>query len=298
MNTLNLGIIGMSPGNGHPYSWSAIFNGYSHEHMEHCGFPVIPRYLELQTFPEDTIKEAKVTHIWTQDNNISSKIARTTFIDKIVNRYIDMIGEIDGVLLARDDSENHIEMALPFLEAGLPIYIDKPLALSVKEAEKLISSQHYPGQLFSCSALHYAEELKLTKTDCSSLGRIRQIHAIVPKDWDKYAIHVIEPVLLLIPERGAILETKNWNSTDSTTLVVKYENNIQVLVTTLGTASSPISIRVFGEKNWKDLLFHNTFPAFKKALNEFTQSIIHQDVRIESDFIIEVISLIEAGRTS
>ena len=28
-----LGIIGLSPGNGHPYSWSAIFNGYSKEKM-------------------------------------------------------------------------------------------------------------------------------------------------------------------------------------------------------------------------------------------------------------------------
>ena len=25
--TLKLGIIGLSEGNGHPYSWSAIFNG-------------------------------------------------------------------------------------------------------------------------------------------------------------------------------------------------------------------------------------------------------------------------------
>lgn len=25
---ISLGIIGMTPGNGHPYSWSAIFNGY------------------------------------------------------------------------------------------------------------------------------------------------------------------------------------------------------------------------------------------------------------------------------
>jgi hypothetical protein len=26
--TVRLGIIGASPGNGHPYSWSAFFNGY------------------------------------------------------------------------------------------------------------------------------------------------------------------------------------------------------------------------------------------------------------------------------
>jgi len=65
--TLRLGVIGLSPGNGHPYSWSAIFNGYNLQAMEECGFPVIPRYLEKQNFPDDGIQSAKVTHIWTQD---------------------------------------------------------------------------------------------------------------------------------------------------------------------------------------------------------------------------------------
>ena len=43
---LKIGIIGYSEGNGHPYSWSAIFNGYNRVLMESCGFTVIPRYLE------------------------------------------------------------------------------------------------------------------------------------------------------------------------------------------------------------------------------------------------------------
>ena len=67
---LKLGIIGISDGNGHPYSWASIFNGYNSELMEECGFPVIPRYLEKQNFPEDTIQNASVTHIL--DSRLSS----------------------------------------------------------------------------------------------------------------------------------------------------------------------------------------------------------------------------------
>ena len=43
--TLKLGIIGLSSDNGHPYSWSAIFNGYDPEEMARCPFPGIPEYL-------------------------------------------------------------------------------------------------------------------------------------------------------------------------------------------------------------------------------------------------------------
>ena len=67
--TLKLGIIGLSEGNGHPYSWSAIFNGYDHNSMKDCGYPVIPEYLKKQNWPNDQIKDARVTSVWTQIKN-------------------------------------------------------------------------------------------------------------------------------------------------------------------------------------------------------------------------------------
>ncbi|KKR96059.1 MAG: oxidoreductase domain-containing protein, partial [Candidatus Uhrbacteria bacterium GW2011_GWF2_41_16] len=42
---LKLGVIGMSEGNGHPYSWSAIVNGkYNEKEMANCGYAGIPVY--------------------------------------------------------------------------------------------------------------------------------------------------------------------------------------------------------------------------------------------------------------
>ena len=60
---IRLAILGMVDGNGHPYSWSAIFNGYNPEEMAKCPYPAIPAYLEKE--PKETlrIKGARVTHI-------------------------------------------------------------------------------------------------------------------------------------------------------------------------------------------------------------------------------------------
>ena len=58
--------IGISNGNGHPYSWSAIFNGYDKTKMEKCGFASIPRYLEKHDMKKQ-IKGARISHIWTQE---------------------------------------------------------------------------------------------------------------------------------------------------------------------------------------------------------------------------------------
>ena len=168
---LKLGMIGLSPGNGHPYSWGAIFNGYDVNEMSSCPFPVIPQYLSQQSFPQDAIADATVSHIWTQDRDISNHVAKSAYIEAVVDDLEDMIEHVDGILLARDDSETHYEFAKPFLEAGLPIYIDKPLATTVAEAEKIYSLQQFEGQIFTCSALRYAPDFQWQENERDDLGK-------------------------------------------------------------------------------------------------------------------------------
>ena len=95
---INLGVIGISEGNGHPYSWSAIFNGYNKKKMENCGYPAIYDYLKDQKFPDAQIKEGRVTHIWTQDLSLSQKIASATLIENIADDYHDLIKNVDALL--------------------------------------------------------------------------------------------------------------------------------------------------------------------------------------------------------
>jgi len=293
---LRLGMLGISPGNGHPYSWAAICNGYNPEEMESCGFPVIPRYLEKHVFPDDQIADAHVTHIWAQDRAIAEHVSRASLIDNVVDRFDAMVGEVDAVLLARDDAERHVEFALPFLEAGLPVYIDKPLALSEREAQVMLDAQTYPGQLFSCSALRYAAEFQLSDEDRAVLGRIRQIFAMTPKDWDKYAVHIIEPALLQVVDRGSVATSSAHRNGASRSLAVTFESGLELTATTLGDTSGPLGMRLIGENGWKDMFFQDAFSAFKSAIEEFLAGIRRRENRIAPEFMLEVVSLIEAGR--
>lgn len=296
--TLKLGVIGLSDGNGHPYSWSAICNGYDPIEMEKCGFPVIPRYLDNQRFPEDCIQMVKVSHVWAQDSAVAQHIARAALIPNVVNRFTDLIGEVDGVLLARDDGENHLAFAMPFLTAGLPVYVDKPLALSRQDAASMFAAQHYSGQLFSCSALRYAREFMLSEDDRCSIGSIRAIHAFTPKNWDKYSVHVIEPALNLIPERGSIRSSSVWTNGSAHTLSVVYSNDTQLHIHSAGDVASPLTLRVIGTVGWKDLYFRDAFSSFKSALGAFIQTIQLKRPVIPEAFTLEVVDLIEAGRSA
>lgn len=298
MKTIRLGVIGMSDGNGHPYSWAAIFNGYEPVIMEKCGFPMIPRYLEKQNFPADRIPDVQVSHVWTQDPHLSQHIAKATYIAHVVDRAEDLLGKVDGILLARDDAENHLQMARPFLEAGLPVYVDKPLALSLREAKKILNCSKSPNQIFSCSAFKFAPELVRFAQTKHKIGKIKMIHAFTPKDWDRYAVHGIDPALELMPERGPVRKTQVWRSEDRSVLRVLFQNDLELSVQTCGQSKSPIALRIFGSEDWCDIIFTQTFQAFRNTLCEFVQGIRLRKTKTQARSILSVIELIERGRKS
>lgn len=296
--SLELGVIGISEGNGHPYSWAAIFNGYDPAAMKNCGFPVISEYLAKQRWPEARIKGAKVTCVWTQDEAISHKIAAASLIENVVQAPQDMIGRVDGVLLARDDAERHYEIAAPFIDAGIPVYIDKPIALSVNEMKRIYAHEKYPGQIFSCSALRYAPELMLSDGERHRLGPIRQIHAFTPKSWDKYAIHIIDPVLNILDESDRVRKVI-WRTKHATAAAVSvlWSSGIITNLHAVGDkASSPITIRLLGSDGWKDLFFEDSFRCFKAALEDFMLGIETRSERSRRKFNETAIALLELGR--
>lgn len=288
MKKIKLGIIGLSEGNGHPYSWSAIINTYNPTMMADCPFPVIPQYLEKEPFPEAAIQHAEITHIWTQDLTLSHHIASATYIPHVVEQMEEMIPYIDGVLLARDDAHHHVAMAKPFLNAGIPIYIDKPLALTCSDVELLFSMQQYPGQLFSCSAFQYARELENHNINVNNLTHIE---AYISNDWDKYAIHLIEPIVKIIGHDHRIEEIKISSSKTQKTATYLLSNGLTILIKTYQKQRVKPTINFFSADGVKCILFEDTFFAFKTALECFIMGIQDKKEITKKDFVLRCIEM-------
>jgi hypothetical protein len=294
---INLGIIGLSSGNGHPYSWSAICNGYEALHMKSCPFPVIYEYLSQQSYPSDFIPNVQVSHIWTQDPDISKKVSESAKIPNIVDKLEDLIGKVDGVLLARDDAEKHFEQAEPFIRAGLPIYIDKPIATSVKDLNKLFEIRKFDNQIFTCSALAYANELILSPAELEELGEIKYVDALCCSTWDKYAVHVIEPVIKNLPNLGNVLASNRQEFNSIQKLNVSWSSGVVTDFTCYGKElAGPIEIRFIGTKSYKTLTFQDTFFAFKSALEEFVAVVRDRSyIPNKDEFVSKVVHVIELG---
>lgn len=292
---LRLGVIGLSAGNGHPYSWSAICNGYDPAAMARCPFPAIPAYLAERAWPQDRLQGATVTHVWTQDAGLSAEVAAAARIATVAHDWRDMLGAVDGILLARDDAESHARFALPILEAGLPVYIDKPLALDLAAADRLLAAERWPGQIFAGTALSHAQELQLTATQRAELGVIRHIEAVTPKYWPTYAVHLIEPALAMLEQDAFPFATTVLRSDDRTMLTATFPDGTSLGLASLGSLPSPIAFRIFGSAGMIELRFRDSFTAFRTALQRFVDGIRLRRRMFDTNRIRIGAAIIEAG---
>ena len=295
MTRLRLGIVGMSDGNGHPYSWSAIINGYDAAAMADCPFPTIPAYLAERSFPRDQLTDAEVTHIWTQSAAVSAHVARAARIPHVISDLPRMIGAVDALLLARDDAEHHRELGGPFLRAGQHVYLDKPPAYSVAELDELYALAPNPQQIFSCSALRFAEELKLSDAEAARIGALRRIVGVTPKSWERYAAHIIDPVISFL-RPGAIAQSDVSQQAGSVRLRVVWESGLVGEFEATGREHGDIVLTYVGERGSIRKVFGDSFSAFRSALGRFLDGV--REDRSASDYqhLRELVSLIELGR--
>lgn len=289
-----LGLIGLTENNGHPYSWGAILNGYNEEALKNSNWDVIYNYVKKRDISEFGFSDIKITHIWTQDNNISNNLVKAICADVIVENYTDMIGEIDAVIIARDDYEQHLEMSKPFLEAGIKVFIDKPLTL---ELSQLLYFKEYlcKGQLMSVAGVRFARELDDLKANISSFGKLKIIQSAVIIDWEKYGIHIIDGVLGLIKEKPKSIE---YISSEAELYIVSFESGLVWTINILGNTSKTFNIEVWGENKRANIEIEDNFSMFRRMLYRFTKLIETDEILYNPVNTLVSVALLIAGKQS
>ena len=109
-NILNLGLIGFNKSNGHFFSYPAIINGYDSKRFKTLGWNNIFQYLEKVPKKRFNIKNAKITHVWCQNLKLSKKLSDACYIQNPVKNYKEMLDEVDGIIIARDDWKSHLKI--------------------------------------------------------------------------------------------------------------------------------------------------------------------------------------------
>ncbi len=290
----SLGIIGLSEGNGHPFSYSSIINGYSPEGLAASGWLGIYEYVRRRHASEFGMGDWKVTHAWTQDPESTKKLCAASGIAHGVSDYREFLGKVDAVIVARDDYETHLPMALPFLEAGLPVFVDKPLSLDVAEL-RTFKPYLEKGQLMSCSGMRYARELDEPRADLAAYGRLKLIRGAIVLSWEKYGVHLLEAALAITPAHPVSVRML---PTEHASAVVRLDDGVLIEIDALGECPRTFHLELFGTQRTGAFDIYDNFSMFRRMLWEFTECIRTGRPPIPPERTLEIMRVLIAGRIS
>ncbi len=158
----------------------------------------------------------------------------------------------DAVLLETIDGVPHLEQALPVLQAGKPVFIDKPLAATWEDAKAIVTAaEKYGTPFFSSSSLRFDEHVQ--RVAGGSIGRVTGVDVFTPAEMEPshldmawYAIHGLEMVYAILG-RGCVSVTRLYQE-DTDVIIGTWEDGR--MGTVRGLRKWPVGIAgtAFGEK--------------------------------------------------
>lgn len=284
----------MTEGNGHPYSWSAIFNGYNRAAMEQCPFQGIPAYLNKQPQSTFGISRAQITHIYCNSKADAEDVAHCSLISNIVDRPEAMVGLVDAVICATDVGSEHIVRCEPFLKSGIPMFIDKPLVDNENDLKTFVRLRDEGAHFISSSSMRYVKSAEPYHKNHDELGKLMYICQPMCKQWETYGIHALEAVHPFLGH--GFISVQNTGSCDRNMIHITHKSGCDVHI--------PLSKGMYGAFG-KTLLVGSlssiyiqdgdSYYSFKKQMELFVQYLRTGEEPVAFEDTIELMKLVIGG---
>ncbi len=266
---IKIGIIGMTEGNGHPYSWSAMFNGYNKEAMTaECPFPVIPVYLNKENLATMGIPGAKVTMVYCDRRSDAEHVSKLSLVPTVVDSPEEMIGKVDAVIIATDIGSEHVRRAKPFLDAGIPLFIDKPLCDNYNDLCFFRKAIADGAKILSSSCMRYAKEYQpYHNRHFREVGDLRLITVATPKKWETYGIHALES---FFPMTGpGFTSIRNTGEGKRNIVHIKHRDGFDVIVSNIYDMTYGGGLGIHGNNGNVTLFAKDSYTTFRNQLVAF-----------------------------
>lgn len=268
IHDIRLGVIGMTPGNGHPYSWSAIINGFDSKLMnrdcQHDGFRI---YLNKVSKSQIGIPGVKVTHVACDGIDNAAHIAAISRIPNVLAKPEELIGKVDAVLIATDIGDEHVKRAHPFIEASIPVFIDKPLCCNLKDLQYFQAVDAAGALFLSSSSMRYAKELIPYHLNTSEIGQLLLVNIAMCKSLEAYGIHALEAVYPLVGP--GFISVRNIGGVNRDILLLRHSSGPEFIISCFYDMAFGTPVQLLGTAGSLNLTYADSFSAFKAQLEAF-----------------------------
>ncbi|PKM63142.1 MAG: hypothetical protein CVU97_01950 [Firmicutes bacterium HGW-Firmicutes-21] len=162
------------------------------------------------------------------DEEVNAFIERFA-LEKRYHSLDEMAENVDIAFIQGCNWDRHIECATPFINAGVPVFIDKPLVGNIKDISTIEQLEEDGATILGTSALRYTYEHDsfFTVPDADR-GEILHITTMVGVNDFDYAIHSIESIMGFMrdtaPKSVRFIGTATVNDTPCDSYYVRFEN--------------------------------------------------------------------------
>jgi predicted dehydrogenase len=287
---LQVGIIGFDT--SHVPAFTRILNDESDPHHVSgakvvCGYP---------SFSPDIESSHSRVGGFTEEVSTKWDVEMVDSIEELIER-------VDAVLLESVDGRRHLAEARPVIEAGLPVYVDKPLAHNYEDAAEIVRlADERDCPLFSSSSLRYDANIAAIAAD-PELGNVRACDAFSPATlhptnpglfW--YGVHGVE---ILYTFMGPGCRSLVCNSTDEYDLVVAHWADGR-LASMRGTRAGAhdYGATVFGENKVAQTLYSREVPLYAQLLEEIVPFFRSGEPPVDPQETLEMMAFMQAALVS
>lgn len=279
-----------TPGSHHGTAFATAFNGWDEDKLR--GWK--------GTFVKSRrrIAGARVTKIWDPGIAAARQLADICGIAHVAATPEACSEGVDAVLIVDDGSGAHWKYALDPLRRGVPVFCDKPLAMTGREARalaKIVRETRTP--FMSASSLRFVPDILRLRGELPQIGPVHLASAACGNELIYYGIHALSMIYAVLG-RGAI-SALNVGQPGRNLVRLRFEDGRDVMLTVADREwmRSGYQISLYGAKGWRTLtpdladLYVHLLEALLTLLRTGRES-----VPVEEE--AELIAALEAGKRS
>jgi predicted dehydrogenase len=229
----------------------------------------------------------------------ASALADGHQIDAVVADPSEMIGQIDAVLVVDDTGLGaaHGRLARPFIAAGIPTFIDKPMTLDLAEASSLFDLAEQRGvPIMSSSALRYAREVAELRERADAIGTLSSVVSVGPGDWYNYGVHAVEMMQTVVGPGACGVH--RFATPQHDIAVVDYDNGPAVVIETLRDAAYVFHLVAYGAKGWGECEVADAAAFYTRLMAAVLEMVRTRRAPISRAETLEILGILHAGERS